>query len=101
MKLDMMKSAFLSSSRCAYVAIVCCWGILACSNKNNVVLVPDDEKDPCETGSLREGAGCDPASRSCGGLASTCGPEKENCCASLFVPGGEFLRGYDVSESLT
>ncbi len=26
---------------------------------------------------------------------SDCGPNKENCCASLIVPGGDFYRSYD------
>jgi len=34
----------------------------------------------------------------CAGLASTCGPNSRNCCASGMVPGGTFYRGYDVGS---
>src|SRR4051794_29636074 len=46
-------------------------------------------------GSPGGGAGASSSPRSCVGLAASCGPERDDCCLSLPVPGGTFLRGYD------
>jgi formylglycine-generating enzyme len=41
------------------------------------------------------------AAASCSGLSLTCGPSKnEDCCTSLRVPGGTFLRTYDAVDFL-
>jgi formylglycine-generating enzyme required for sulfatase activity len=55
---------------------------------------------PCSGSAEEGGAGAasnaTPRPPSCEGLADTCGPcEAENCCESLPVPGGTFLRSYD------
>jgi formylglycine-generating enzyme required for sulfatase activity len=48
-------------------------------------------------------AGCgrvdfDRAAPSCAELAPTCGPDgHDSCCATALVPGGTFLRAYDVA----
>jgi sulfatase modifying factor 1 len=46
-------------------------------------------------GSPGGGAGASSSPRSCVGLAASCGPARDDCCLSLPVPGGTFLRGYD------
>jgi formylglycine-generating enzyme required for sulfatase activity len=49
-----------------------------------------------EAGNGIQCGGLVPTGRSCSGLDQSCGPtDDEDCCASVCVPGGSYLRSYD------
>jgi formylglycine-generating enzyme len=57
----------------------------------------DEGEAGADSGEGGDGSSARPAS--CEALADTCGPcENENCCTSLHVPGGSFLRSYDGDQ---
>jgi formylglycine-generating enzyme required for sulfatase activity len=44
---------------------------------------------------------CDLQVPSCEGLTTKCGDDQESCCTSTHLPGGEYIRSYDASKTLS
>lgn len=46
-------------------------------------------------------ASCELEAPSCDGLTTKCGADHESCCTSTHLPGGEYIRSYDASKTVS